>query len=144
MPKKIQLKTSKTSESPIAYINSIEDDQLKSDCKILLEVFKETTGMPAKMWGSSIVGFGEYTYYRSNGAEGQYMACGFSARKSGPTIHIMPGYWDYQTLLEKLGKHKLGKSCLYLKSLSDVDLDILKQLITRGLDDLKKTHNTNY
>lgn len=144
MAKKIKLKTAKNNISPTDFLNEIEDVKLRTDCLTLLKLFKEVTGMQPQMWGDSIVGFGEYTYYRSNGDVGQFMACGFSPRKSGPTLYIMPGYSDYQPLLEKLGKHKLGKSCLYLKSLDGIDLEIIKELITMGLDDLKKTHETNY
>lgn len=144
MAKKVKMKTSKNDLSPTAYLNSIEDKGLRKDCKTLLKVFKETTGLKPKMWGSSIIGFGEYTYYRSNGDEGQFMATGFSARKSGPTLYIMSGYTDYGSTLNKLGPHKLGKSCLYLKSLEDVDLGVLRKLIKTGLKDLKKKHTTNY
>ncbi|NRA47273.1 MAG: DUF1801 domain-containing protein [Oligoflexales bacterium] len=112
MAKKIQLKTSKNNMSVSSFLNSIEDEQLRKDYKSLLKVFKNATGLKAKMWGTSIIGFGEYTYHRSNGDEGQFMACGFSPRKSGPTLYIMPGYQDYEKLLIKLGPHKLGKSCL--------------------------------
>ena len=144
MVKKIKLKTSKTEANPAIFLETIENKQLKNDCKILFQVFKDATGLPAKMWGDSIIGFGEYTYYRANGDEGQFMACGFSPRKSGPTLYIMPGYSDYKSLLDKLGKHKLGKSCLYLKSLEGIDLDVIKELIKIGLDDLKETHKTSY
>ncbi len=142
--KKIQLKTSKSNASVYKFINQIEDGQLRKDCKILLNLFKETTKLTPKMWGSSIIGFGEYTYYRANGDEGQFMATGFSPRKSGPTLYIMPGYSDYSSLMEKLGPHKLGKSCLYLKSLENIDLKIIEKLIKLGLTDLKKNHETNY
>lgn len=144
MAKKVQLKTAKNQGSVTAFINAIEDEQLRKDSKTLLKLFKEITGLKPKMWGSTIIGFGEYTYYRANGDEGEYMATGFSPRKSGPTIYIMPGYQDYSALLEKLGRHKLGKSCLYLKRLEDVDLGILTKLIKQGLKDLKKTHRVNY
>lgn len=144
MPQKIQLKTSKNNASPTAFLNAIEDGKLRKDCKALLKLFKETTGMKPKMWGDSIIGFGEYTYHRANGDEGQFMACGFSPRKSGPTLYIMPGYTDYSALLDKLGKHKLGKSCLYLKSLDGIDLSVLAELIKLGLQDLKKSHKTDY
>ncbi|MEO0335200.1 MAG: DUF1801 domain-containing protein, partial [Pseudomonadota bacterium] len=99
MAKKIKLKTSKNTSSPSAFLNSIEDMQLRKDSKVLLKLFKEATGMKPKMWGSSIVGFGEYTYKRSNGQEGDFMACGFSPRKTGPTLYIMPGYSDYSKML---------------------------------------------
>lgn len=144
MAKKVQLKTAKNTNSPTAFLNSIEDSSLKKDCKTLMKVFKEATGVKPKMWGDSIIGFGEYTYYRSNGDEGQFMACGFSPRKSGPTLYIMPGYSDYNSLLKQLGPHKLGKSCLYLKSLENIDLKIMTKLIKAGLKDLKKKFKTNY
>jgi hypothetical protein len=144
MPKKIELKTSKNSLDPKKFLNSIKDSSLKEDSKVLLELFENTTGLKAKMWGDSIIGFGEYTYYRSNGDEGQFMACGFSPRKSGPTLYIMPGYTDYSSLLSKLGPHKIGKSCLYLKSLEGIDIKVLKKLIQTGLKDLKKKYKTSY
>ena len=144
MAKKVKLKTAKNSKSPSAFLNAIEDEELRRDCKTLMKLFKETTGLRPKMWGESIVGFGEYTYYRSNGDEGQFMATGFSPRKSGPTLYIMPGYSDYSKVLEKLGPYKLGKSCLYLKSLDGIDLKVLARLIMMGLKDLKKKHKTSY
>ncbi|SME94931.1 DUF1801 domain-containing protein [Pseudobacteriovorax antillogorgiicola] len=144
MAKKIKLKTSKTNASPNAFLNSISDERLRKDSKTLLKLFKDATDMKPKMWGHSIIGFGEYTYHRSNGDEGQFMACGFSPRKSGPTLYIMPGYTDYSSLLEKLGPHRLGKSCLYLKSLDGIDLKVVTKLIQVGLKDLKKKYETNF
>lgn len=144
MAKKIQLKTTKNNASVHAFLNSIEDDRLRKESKQLLKLFKEVTGLSPKMWGETIVGFGEYTYYRANGDEGQFMATGFSPRKSGPTLYIMPGYTDYCALLNKLGPHKLGKSCVYLKNLEGIDLSVVRKLIKSGLKDLKKSHATNY
>ena len=92
------------------------------------------------MWGGSMVGYGEYDYTRSNGDYGSYFATGFSIRKSGPTLYIMPGYTDYGDLMKKLGPHKLGKSCLYLKSLDGIDMKVVARLIKAGLKDLKKSH----
>lgn len=140
MPKKIELKTSKNSSSVTDYIKSV-NPALTKDAKTLVKLFKDATGTKPKMWGSSIVGFGEYTYHRSNGDEGLFMATGFSIRKSGPTLYIMPGYTDYSDLMTKLGPHKLGKSCLYLKNLEGIDLKIVTQLIQAGINDLKKTHD---
>lgn len=139
MPKKIQLKTSKTTNSPTSYIKTLSPTAQK-EARVLLKLFKEATGAKAKLWGTSIIGFGEYTYHRSNGDEGQFMATGFSMRKSGPTLYIMPGYTDYSELMKQLGPHKLGKSCLYLKSLDDIDLKIVTKLIKAGIKDLSKTH----
>ncbi|MEZ4194784.1 MAG: DUF1801 domain-containing protein [Candidatus Paceibacterota bacterium] len=140
MPKKIILKTGETKASAETFIKNLPDETLRKDCLSLLKLFKEVTGVKPKMWGETMVGFGEYTYHRNNGDVGTYLATGFSPRKNGPTIYIMPGYQNYSALLKNLGPHKLGKSCLYLKSLDGVDLNIIKKLVTLGLKDLAKTH----
>jgi len=139
-PKKITLKTSKNSLSVSAYLNSIEDANARRDGKSLLRLFKEITASKAVMWGSSIIGFGEYTYYRANGDEGKMMATGFAIRKTGPVLYILPGYQNYQALMSELGKYKLGKSCLYIKKLDDIDIEVLSELIRRGLSDLADKH----
>lgn len=144
MAKKVQLKTSKNEASVIEFLKTIEPAQLREDSLELLALFEKVTGMEAKMWGGSIIGFGEYTYYRANGDVGRFMATGFSPRKSGPTLYIMPGYQDYADILATLGKHKLGKSCLYLKRLEDIDKEVLTTLIKQGMADLKASHETNY
>ena len=144
MAKKVQLKTSKNDASVIEFLETVEPEQLRKDSFELLALFEKVTGMEAKMWGGSIIGFGEYTYYRANGDVGRFMATGFSPRKSGPTLYIMPGYQDYDAILATLGKHKLGKSCLYLKRLEDIDQKVLTKLIKMGLEDLKASHETNY
>ena len=144
MPKKIKLKTKKNNKSVGDFIKSIKDEGLRKDSQTLLKLFKKVTGKQPKMWGSSIIGFGTYIYHRSNGDEGEFMATGFSPRKSGPTLYIMPGYSDYGDLMKKLGPHKLGKSCLYLKNLEGIDLKVIEKLIKLGLKDLKKTHQTDY
>lgn len=136
---KIGLKTSKNNTNVQTYIKSL-DKASQADANVLLTVFKTATGVMPKMWGTSIVGFGEYTYHRSNGDEGQFMATGFSMRKSGPTLYIMPGYTDYSALLKDLGPHKLGKSCLYLKNLEGINLKVIEKLIKTGIQDLKRGH----
>lgn len=137
MPKKVELKTSKNDASVADYIAKIVPASARDDAQVLCELFQAATGAQPKMWGGSIIGFGEYTYYRANGAEGQFMASGFAMRKSGPVLYIMPGYQDYADILVKLGPHKLGKSCLYLKSLQGIDLSVITQLVTQGISDLK-------
>ena len=139
MAKKIELKTKKNDLSVTDYIKAV-DPRFQKDAKSLLKLFKDTTDVKPKMWGTGIVGFGEYTYFRSNGDEGKFMATGFSIRKSGPTIYIMPGYQDYSVILKDLGPRKLGKSCLYLKNLEGIDLKVLTKLIKSGLKDLRRTH----
>ncbi len=140
MPKKIVLTTGPSKASVSAFIASIEDAKKRKDAKTLLALFKEVTGKPAVLWGGAMVGFGTYDYKRSNGDYGTYFATGFSPRKGDLTIYILPGYQNYGAMLAKLGKHKLGKSCLYLKSLDGIDLEVLRKLIKTGLADLAKTH----
>jgi hypothetical protein len=93
------------------------------------------------MWGQTTVGFGTYHYKYESGREGDSLATGFSIRKSGPTLYIMPGYNDYSQILQKLGPHKLGKCCVYLKNLEEVDLQVTAKLIKAGLKDLKQTYD---
>jgi len=140
---KVKIKTAKNNLNVADYLNSIEPAQMRRNAKQLAKVFKQATGAKPKMWGTSIVGYGEYTYYRSNGDEGLSTASGFSIRKSGPVLYIMPGYKDYAPMLKKIGPHKLGKSCLYLKSLDGIDLELIAKLIVAGIKDLKKTHEVN-
>ena len=140
MVKRVSNKTKKNILSVASYLNSIEPASARKEAKQLAKLFKESTGTKPKMWGTSIVGYGEYTYYRANGDIGEFMASGFSMRKSGPVLYIMPGYENYASLLEKIGPHKLGKSCLYLKNLQGINLSAVEKLIKTGVKDLTKTH----
>lgn len=135
MAKKIEIKTQKTKDSVVKFISSIKDQNLKGDCQTLLKIFKKATGQKPKMWGPSIIGFGETTYSRANGDTGQILATGFSPRKSGPVLYILPSHKDYSALLKKLGPHKMSKACLYLKSLENIDLKILEKLVLQGYKD---------
>lgn len=134
-----QNKTQPTKLSAVAYVKSIEDTTTRKDAQELVKLFKEATGWKPVMWGN-MIGFGSYHYKYDSGREGDMFATGFAMRKSGPTVYIMPGYEDYSVLLEKLGPHKLGKSCLYLKTIADIDQAVLKKLIKAGLRDLKKMY----
>lgn len=140
MKKKSSSNKTIKNKAPVAGYIAMVDPKMKTDAKQLLKLFKEVTGAKPKMWGSSIIGFGEYHYKYDSGREGDFLATGFSIRKSGPTIYILPGYADYSHLLKKLGPHKHGKSCIYLKNLEGIDLDVLKKLIVTGLKDLKKQY----
>ena len=133
-------KTQATKKSVAEYIRSLDDPTAVREAKILVKLFSEVTGTKPKLWGSSIIGFGEYHYKYDSGREGDFLATGFSMRKSGPTIYIMPGYSNYPELMKKIGPHKLGKSCLYLKNLDNVHLPTLKKLIKTGLKDLNKKY----
>lgn len=139
--KKVEIKTSKSDASVNAFIEGLENPDQVAEGKQLLALFDEILPVPPQMWGTSIVGYGEYTYYRANGDVGTFMATGFSMRKSGPVFYIMPGYKKAEPYLKRLGKHSLGKSCLYVKRLSDIDLEVIKELVLAGLEDLKATHD---
>ena len=104
----------------------------------LLEFFGHVTGFNPVMWGDSMVGYGRYHYRYASGREGDFLATGFSPRKASLSIYIMPGYGDYSEILSRLGKHKLGKSCLYVTNLDHVDMDVLAELVRAGLRDLNK------
>lgn len=137
MPKKVVLKTKENDASVSGFIAQIADDQRRQDCEQLLKLFTEAVGAPAKMWGTSIVGFGSYTYKRSNGEEGDWFLAGFSPRKQNLTIYIMAGFTRYEDVLKELGKFTHSKGCLYMKKLDDVDVKVLGKLVKISSDDLK-------
>ncbi|PJE64305.1 MAG: hypothetical protein COU90_02540 [Candidatus Ryanbacteria bacterium CG10_big_fil_rev_8_21_14_0_10_43_42] len=137
---KAELKTKKTKQSVIAFLNTIKDLEKKKDAKKILALMKEITGERPQMWGDSMVGFGDYHYTYASGREGDWFLVGFSPRKQNLTIYIMPGYKDYGPLMKKLGPHALGKSCLYIKRLDDMHIPTLKKLIKTGYQDMKKKY----
>lgn len=124
-----QNKTQPTTRSVTAFLNAIEDPERRRDCKKVVALMRAATGEPAKMWGSSIVGFGQYHYKYASGREGDHMITGFSPRAQSLTLYIMPGFKDFEPLMKKLGRFKTGKSCLYIKRLADVDENVLRRLI---------------
>lgn len=124
-----ELKTRETDADVDAFVDGIEDDTKRADARTLVAMMAEITGQPPRMWGASMVGFGRYHYRYASGREGEWFRVGFAPRKREMTLYIMAGFADYEALLGRLGKHKTGKSCLYVKRLSDVDLDTLRALI---------------
>mgnify|MGYP001812374644 FL=1 len=126
-------KTRATIASVTEFINSIEDRQKRADARKVAAIMRRVTGKRAKMWGSSIVGYGTYHYKYESGREGDFMITGFSPRKQALTVYILAGFRRFDTLMGKLGKYKTGKSCLYIKRLSDVDEKVLEQLIDRSV-----------
>ena len=130
---KSENKTKPTKVSVRGFVDEIENETRRKDAKMLLKVFKEVTGLTPQMWGPSIVGYGRYHYKYESGREGEFMMTGFSARKANLVLYIMPGYLDLSDQLKRLGKHKLGKSCLYINKLDDVDMDVLKEIFEKGL-----------
>lgn len=134
------IKTLANDASVEDFINSVDGDVKKADAFKILEIYKEVTNEQPKMWGPSMIGFGTY-HYKSDRSkqEGDWPLAAFSPRKQNLTLYIMPGLGDYDDLLAKLGKHKTSKACLYINKLSDVDADVLKQLVKRSYDDAVKT-----
>ncbi|UWQ40785.1 DUF1801 domain-containing protein [Leisingera aquaemixtae] len=131
-----QNKTVPTGVSVEAFIASVEPARKAAEAQQLDALFRRVTGYRPQMWGPSLVGYGCYHYRYASGREGDFLATGFSPRKARHSIYIMPGYQDYGAILSRLGKHKLGKSCLYVNKLADIDLEVLAELIRTGLKDL--------
>ena len=131
-------KTKPTSLGVEEFLSLVEPAGRRADAQRLEQLFREVTGFEPQMWGPSIVGYGRYHYTYESGREGHNLATGFSPRKANLVVYIMPGYTDFGHILKDLGKHKLGKSCLYLGALKNVDLEVLRRLIRAGLDDLDK------
>jgi Domain of unknown function (DU1801) len=123
------VKTAPTGADAAQFIASIEDPQKREDSRTLLKLLGDITGEPAVMWGSSIVGFGSYHYRYASGHEGDACIIGFSPRKQSLTIYLSSGLEQHAALLAQLGKHSVGKGCLYIKRLSDVDPGVLSRLL---------------
>ncbi len=131
-------KTQPTSKDVKAYLDSVPHEGRREDADLLLNMMTRITGEPAVLWGPSIIGFGRYHYVYDSGREGDHFLTGFAPRKSNLVIYIMPGYGDFDDILADLGKFKLGKSCLYINKLADIDQAVLERLIRAGLEDLKR------
>lgn len=134
-------KTKETKASVNKFINSVKDERTKADCKQIISVMKDITKEDPKMWGSSIVGFGSYHYKYESGREGDMCLTGFSPRKQNLTIYIISGFSRYPEMMSKLGKYKTGKSCLYIKTLDDIDMKILKKMIAESVKYMKKRYH---
>jgi len=124
-----ELKTHKTGASVSAFIAGIKDEDRRKDCKALQALFKQVTGSQPRMWGPTIVGYGQFQYRYRDGKEMEWFLAGFSPRKQNLTLYLMSGYEPFPELMEKLGKHSTGQSCLYVKRLSDIHMPTLKKLI---------------
>ena len=128
-----ELKTVVNDADVEAFIDSVENPRRREDARRLLKLMCEVTGEAPKMWGASIVGFGSYHYRYASGREADWMLTGFSPRKQNLVAYIMPGFSGAAELLAKLGKHRTGKSCLYLNKLDDVDLEVLAELVRESV-----------
>ena len=138
-----QLKTRPTTRSVKQFVDSVTNERRREDCRAVMKLMTELTGKRPKLWGSSLIGYGSYTYVNTTKKPAQWPLVAVSPRKQDLTVYIMPGFSDYGPLLEKLGKHRTGKSCLYIKRLEDIHLPTLKQLIKRSIADMKRRYEVD-
>jgi len=135
-----ELKTKLNDASVTEFLNGIADERKRRDCFTVLELMQQVTAMEPKMWGSSMVGFGTYHYKYASGREGDSFLTGFSPRKQNLTLYIMAGFEQYDELLQKLGKHSTGKSCLYIKRVEDINLATLRELVKQSVEHMAATN----
>ena len=139
---KSQNKTIPNDHSPEDFIASVDHKTRREDAETLLSWFSKVTGLKPKMWGPSIIGYGRYHYKYDSGREGDFMMTGFSPRKTAMTLYIMPGYQleSMQDKLNRLGKHKTGKACLYINKIEDIDLAVLQEIVEEGLTYMREKY----
>ncbi|MDE2848258.1 MAG: DUF1801 domain-containing protein [Gemmatimonadota bacterium] len=134
------LKTRPTDASVEAFIDAVDHPRRREDARTLLDLMQRVTGEQPVMWGPSIVGYGSYHYRYASGQEADWPVVGFSPRKQNLSIYIMTGFEASDALLSRLGKHKTGKSCLYVNKLADVDLDVLEKLVRASVAEMKRRY----
>jgi Domain of unknown function (DU1801) len=134
------LKTQPTRQSVSDFLSTVADKKMRTECGVVAKMIRDATGKRAKMWGTSIVGYGSYDYKYASGQEGSWPIIGFSPRSKNVSIYIMPGFSKFDKLMGQLGKYKTGKSCLYIKTLDDVDQKKLKALINASVKLMKKKY----
>ena len=132
-----ELKTKLNDASVEDFLNGVADENRRRDCFAVLEIMREVTGEEPKMWGASIIGFGSYRYKYASGREGDWPLTAFSPRKQNLTLYIMPGFARYTGLMQKLGKHKTGKGCLYINKLKEIDQPTLRELVAQSVAHVK-------
>src|SRR5262245_30555660 len=138
-----ELKTKRNEDSVDDFLNAIKDEQVREDCRTIADIMEKATKAKPQMWGSGIVGFGNYHYKYASGREGDWMLIAFSPRKQNITLYIHSGFEGYDELMVKLGKHSCGKACIYIKRLSDVHLPTLKKIINASVKHMRKTNPTD-
>lgn len=135
-----ELKTKENDQSVDAFLATIEEPRKRDDCYRLIDIMQAAVGEGPRMWGDSIVGFGRYRYTYATGRTGEWPLIGFSPRKQNLTLYIMAGFDSYEDLLGGLGKHTTGKSCLYVKRLGDLDLNVLKRLVEASVAHMRAAY----
>ena len=135
-----EIKTQRTATSADVIIDGITDDARRQDCLALLGLMKKATGVDPEVWSSGVIGFGTYHYKSSSGQEGDWFPVGFASRKAAITVYLGLSLDDVAERLGKLGKHKTGKGCIYIKRLADVDLAVLEELVADSYARMKQTY----
>jgi Domain of unknown function (DU1801) len=135
-----ELKTKETDNSVIHFIENVDSPKKREDAFKLLDLFTETSGYEAKMWGPSIIGFGSYHYRYASGHEGDAPLVGFSPRKAKISLYFAPGDTEREELLKEFGKHTTGKACVYINKIADIDVEVLKKLIKQSIKFLRETY----
>jgi hypothetical protein len=133
-------KTKPTKVSVASFIDQLTDQTKRADAKALVKLMREVTGEPPRMWGPSIIGFGTCHYKYDSGREGDMPVAGFSPRKPATVIYIVTGARGSEALFAKLGRHTIGKSCLYIKKLADVDQAVLKTLVVKSIAEIRSRY----
>lgn len=138
-----ELKTKPTEMSVEAFLDAAEPESRRAEGRALDALFRRATGWQPRLWGPSIIGYGRYRYTYDSGHSGESCAAGFSPRKSEIVVYALPGAGQIGPLLARLGKHRTGKSCLYIRKLSDIDLAVLEEIVLAGLADLGSRHEVD-
>ncbi|MHB8206748.1 DUF1801 domain-containing protein [Mucilaginibacter sp.] len=136
-----EAKTKPTERSVDGFIATVADDKIRADCYTIINLMETVTGEKPKMWGPAIIGFGKYAYKYESGHSGEICMTGFSPRKANITLYVLAGFPEQTELLQKLGKHKAGKGCLYIKKLDDVNINVLESLIKESIKFLKEKYS---
>lgn len=134
------MKTRPTDASVDAFLSSVDDEARRNDCRAVAAIMQRATGEPPEMWGPSMVGFGRYHYKYESGREGDWFLAGFSPRKKDLTLYVTAGADRFPELMDRLGKFKTGRSCVYIKRLADVDEEVLEELVARAAAYMRATN----
>ena len=137
-----ELKTRPTGASVEDFLASVEHETRRTDAQAVLDLMQRVTGEAPVMWGASIVGFGTYRYTNTQGKDFEWFLTGFSPRKANLVCYIMPGYGAFDEVMERLGKHKTGKACLYINKLADIDVAVLEELVGKSVASMRERYGS--
>jgi len=136
----VEAKTKRNDGDVDAFIDAVENEKRRADCRAVVDLLRRVSGQEPEMWGGSIIGFGSYDYRYESGRTGSWPRIGCSPRKQSMTLYIMPGFDRYEEILDRLGKYRTGKSCLYVNKLEDVDMAVLEELATASLEHMERAY----